>query len=47
MFTNTDFQDTILPAMEKALLRSPEYALPGKHFITFFEPTSLTTTSCE
>ncbi|KAN0130768.1 ARM repeat-containing protein [Lactarius tabidus] len=28
IFTNTDLQDTILPAMEKALLRSPEYALP-------------------
>ncbi|KAH9007605.1 ARM repeat-containing protein [Lactarius deliciosus] len=28
IFTDTDLQDTILPAMEKALLRSPEYALP-------------------
>ncbi|KAH9175038.1 ARM repeat-containing protein [Lactarius sanguifluus] len=36
IFTDTDLQDTILPAMEKALLRSPEYALPAQVASEFF-----------
>ena len=31
MLTDADLQDSVLPTIEKALLRSPEYSLPGEH----------------
>ena len=47
ILTDSDLQDPILPTMEKALLRSPEYALPGEHPHLSCKPISLTTPSCE
>ena len=36
ILSDADLRDSILPTMEKALLRSPEYSLPSEHLILHY-----------